>query len=62
MTAKARPIEHIPATAEDEALRQRIAALEQALAEARRDRDAGRTSRGGGGGGGGGAGSAPSSR
>ena len=46
MTAKARPIEHIPATAEDEALRQRIAELEQALAEARRDRDAGRTSRG----------------
>ena len=44
MTAKARPIEHIPATAEDEALRQRIAALEQALAEARRDLDAGRTS------------------
>ena len=44
MTAKARPIEHIPATAEDEALRQRIAALEQALAEAKRDLDAGRTS------------------
>ena len=46
MTAEARPIEHIPATADDEALRQRIAELEQALAEARRDRDAGRTSRG----------------
>ena len=44
MTAKARPIEHIPATAEDEALRQRIAALEQALAEARRARDVSRTS------------------
>ena len=46
MTAEARPLRHAPPLAEDEALRRRIAELEQALAEARRDRDAGRTSRG----------------
>ena len=46
MTAEARPLRHAPPDADDEALQQRIAALEQALAEARRDRDAGRTSRG----------------
>ena len=44
MTAEARPLQHAPPLAEDEALRRRIAELEQALAEARRDRDAGRTS------------------
>ena len=44
MTAEARPLEHAPPVADDEALERRIAALEQALAEATRDRDAGRTS------------------
>ncbi len=44
MTAKARPLPHAPPLAEDEALRRRIATLEQALAEARRARDVGRTS------------------
>ena len=53
MTAEARPLRHAPPLDDDEALQRRIAELEQALAEAKRDRDAGRTSR---------AGSAPSSR
>ena len=44
MTAEARPLQHAPPLAGDEALQQRIAALEQALAEARRARDIGRTS------------------
>ena len=44
MTAEARPLERTPESADDEALRQRIAALERALAEARRARDVGRTS------------------
>ena len=44
MTAEARPLPHAPPLADDEALRRRIAALEQALAEARRARDVGRTS------------------
>ena len=44
MTAEARPLEHAPPVAGDEALQRRVEALEQALAEARRDRDAGRTS------------------
>ncbi len=44
MTAEARPLPHAPPLADDEALRRRIAALEQALAEARRARDIGRTS------------------
>ena len=44
MTAEARPVERVPASAGEEALRRRIAALEQALAEARRAQDAGRTS------------------
>ena len=46
MTAEARPLQHAPTLDDDEALQRRIAELEQALAEARRDRDAGRTSRG----------------
>ena len=46
MTAEARPLQHAPPLDDDEALQRRIAELEQALAEARRDRDAGRTSRG----------------
>ena len=44
MTAEARPLPHAPPLAEDEALRRRIATLEQALAEAKRARDVGRTS------------------
>ena len=44
MTAEARPLPHAPPVADDEALRRRIATLEQALAEARRARDVGRTS------------------
>ncbi len=44
MTAEARPLPHAPPIADDEALRRRIATLEQALAEARRARDVGRTS------------------
>ncbi|MCY4405158.1 MAG: hypothetical protein OXC15_02220, partial [Rhodospirillaceae bacterium] len=44
MTAEARPLPQAPPLAEDEALRRRIAALEQALAEAKRARDVGRTS------------------
>ena len=44
MTAEARPVERAPTGASDEALRRRIATLEQALAEARRAQDAGRTS------------------
>ena len=44
MPAEARSAVHTPASVGDEALRQRIAALEQALAEAKRARDAGRTS------------------
>ena len=44
MTAEARPLPHAPPLADDEALRRRIAALEQALAEAKRARDVGRTS------------------
>ncbi|MCY4478529.1 MAG: hypothetical protein OXB97_01400, partial [Rhodospirillales bacterium] len=44
MTAEATPLERTPESADDEALRQRIAALERALAEARRARDVGRTS------------------
>ena len=46
MTAEARPLQRAPPLDHDEALQRRIAELEQALAEARRDRDAGRTSRG----------------
>ena len=46
MTAEARPLRQAPPLDDDEALQRRIAELEQALAEARRDRDAGRTSRG----------------
>ena len=44
MTAEARPLPHAPPLADDEVLRRRIAALEQALAEAKRARDVGRTS------------------
>ena len=44
MTAEARPLPHAPPLADDEVLRRRIATLEQALAEAKRARDVGRTS------------------
>ena len=44
MPAEARSAVHTPASVGDEALQQRIAALEQALAEAKRARDAGWTS------------------
>ena len=44
MTAEARPLPHAPPLADDEAQRRRIATLEQALAEAKRARDVGRTS------------------
>ena len=44
MTAEPRPLPHAPPLADDEALRLRIATLEQALAEAKRARDVGRTS------------------
>ena len=44
MTAEARPLPHAPPLADDEALRRRITTLEQALAEAKRARDVGRTS------------------